>query len=90
MILDTKDAFTKQQLFQNAWQHLYPGMIEWIPRSQSGRVIQVDPKAGMVYTDFDEYKPAVANIIPPQRAAAIARTADLDGARLVCGTATLL
>ena len=84
LILDAKDAFTKQQLFQNAWQHLYPGMIEWIPRSQSGRVIRVDPKAGMVYTDFDEHKPAVANIIPPQRAAAIARTADLDAGQGWC------
>jgi sulfide dehydrogenase [flavocytochrome c] flavoprotein subunit len=84
LILDAKDAFTKQQLFQNAWQHLYPGIIEWIPRSQSGRVIRVDPKAGMVYTDFDEYKPAVANIIPPQRAAAIARTADLDAGQGWC------
>jgi NADPH-dependent 2,4-dienoyl-CoA reductase/sulfur reductase-like enzyme len=32
-----------------------------------------------VHTDFDTYKPAVANIIPPQRAAAIARAAGLDG-----------
>ena len=84
LILDAKDAFSKQQLFQNAWQHLYPGMIEWIPRSQSGRVIRVDPKAGMVYTDFDEYKPAVANIIPPQCAVAIARTADLDAGQGWC------
>jgi NADPH-dependent 2,4-dienoyl-CoA reductase/sulfur reductase-like enzyme len=37
-----------------------------------------------VHTDFDEYKPAVANIIPPQRAAAVARTAGLDDGKGWC------
>ena len=84
LILDAKDAFSKQDLFRGGWQRLYPGMIEWIPRAQSGRVVRVDPKAGTVHTDFDEYKPAVANIVPPQRAAAIARTAGLDEGKGWC------
>jgi sulfide dehydrogenase [flavocytochrome c] flavoprotein subunit len=84
LILDAKDAFSKQELFQAAWDELYPGLIDWIPQSQSGRVIRVDAKAGTVHTDFDDYKPAVANIIPPQRAAAIARTAGLDEGRGWC------
>jgi sulfide dehydrogenase [flavocytochrome c] flavoprotein subunit len=78
LILDAKDTFTKQELFRRAWERLYPGRLEWVPRSQSGRVTRVDPGAGTVHTDFEEYKPAVANIIPPQRAAAIARAAGLD------------
>src|SRR4029434_10771947 len=28
LILDAKDTFSKQRLFQNAWKELYPGMIE--------------------------------------------------------------
>jgi sulfide dehydrogenase [flavocytochrome c] flavoprotein subunit len=84
LILDAKDAFSKQELFQAAWDELYPDLIDWIPQSQSGRVIRVDAKAGTVHTDFDDYKPAVANIIPPQRAAAIARTAGLDEGRGWC------
>ena len=31
LILDAKDSFSKQRLFQAAWQDLYPGMIEWVP-----------------------------------------------------------
>jgi sulfide dehydrogenase [flavocytochrome c] flavoprotein subunit len=84
LLLDAKESFSKQDLFRSAWERLYPGLLEWIPRSQSGRVVRVDPKAGLVSTDFDEYKPAVANIIPPQRAAAIARAAGLDDNKEWC------
>ena len=53
-------------------------------RITGGRVVRVDVQAGTVHTDFDEYKPAVANIIPPQRAAAIARAAGLDDGKGWC------
>jgi len=75
IILDPKDAFSKQQLFQQAWAQLYPGMIEWVPLSAGGKVIAVDPAAMTVTTDFQTYKPAVANIIPPQQAGHIAELA---------------
>jgi NADPH-dependent 2,4-dienoyl-CoA reductase/sulfur reductase-like enzyme len=78
LILDAKNAFSKQELFRTAWARLYPGLIEWIPQSQSGRVTRVNTGAGTVSTDFEDYQPAVANIIPPQQAAAIARSAGLD------------
>jgi NADPH-dependent 2,4-dienoyl-CoA reductase/sulfur reductase-like enzyme len=84
VILDAKNAFSKQELFRSAWERLYPGLIEWIPQSQSGRVVRVDAAARLVSTDFDEYRPAVANIIPPQRAAAIARMAGLDDGKGWC------
>ena len=84
LILDAKNAFSKQELFRSAWEHLYPGLIEWIPQSQSGRVVRVDPHARTVSTDFDDYKPAAANIIPPQQAAAIARAAGLDAGNGWC------
>src|SRR5262249_51972834 len=38
MILDAKDAFSKQKLFQNAWKGLYPDIIEWVPLSKGGKV----------------------------------------------------
>jgi sulfide dehydrogenase [flavocytochrome c] flavoprotein subunit len=31
LALDAKDAFSKQGLFQDAWNELYPGLIEWVP-----------------------------------------------------------
>jgi NADPH-dependent 2,4-dienoyl-CoA reductase/sulfur reductase-like enzyme len=84
LLLDAKDTFSKQELFRTAWTRLYPGLLEWVPRSQSGRVVRVDTHAGTVHTDFDEYKPAVTNVIPPQRAAAIARAAGLDDGKGWC------
>lgn len=84
LLLDAKDTFTKDKLFRAAWQQLYPGLLEWVSGSQGGRVVRVDPHAGTVRTDFEEYKPAVANIIPPQRAAAIARSAGLDDGKGWC------
>lgn len=84
LILDAKDTFTKDRLFLAAWQRLYPGLLEWVAGSQGGRVIEVDSRTGVVRTEFDEYTPAVANIIAPQLAAAIARTAGLDQDRGWC------
>ena len=78
LVLDAKDSFTKDRLFLAAWQRLYPNLLEWVPGAQGGRVIQVDTRAGIVRTEFDEYTPAVANIVAPQRAAAIARAGGLD------------
>jgi len=75
IILDAKDAFSKQKLFQQAWEQLYPGLIEWVPLSSGGKVTAVDPAAMTVTTDFQTYKPAVANIIPPQQAGQIALAA---------------
>ena len=78
LVLDAKDSFTKDRLFLAAWKQMYPGLLEWVPGAQGGRVIQVDTRAGIVRTEFDEYTPAVANIVAPQRAAAIARAGGLD------------
>ena len=64
LILDSKDAFSKQRLFQNAWAQLYPGLIEWVSLSQGGKVTAVDPASLTVVTDFARHKAAVANIIP--------------------------
>lgn len=78
LILDAKDTFTKHELFRAAWKRLYPQSLEWVSGSQGGRVVRVDTKSKKVHTEFEEYRPAVTNIIPPQRAAAIVRTVALD------------
>ena len=78
LILDSKDKFSKQGLFTQAWDRHYTGMIEWVKREDSGGgVLRVDAGAGKVFTEFDEYKPAVANIIPAQKAGTIAQVAGL-------------
>jgi sulfide dehydrogenase [flavocytochrome c] flavoprotein chain len=75
IILDAKDTFSKQRLFQTAWAELYPGLLEWVPLSKGGNVTSVDPAALTLVTDFARHKAAVANVIPPQKAGRIAEAA---------------
>jgi sulfide dehydrogenase [flavocytochrome c] flavoprotein subunit len=75
IILDAKDAFSKQRLFVAAWEELYPGLIEWVPLSAGGRVTEVDPATRTLTTEFGSHEADVANVIPPQRAGVIARAA---------------
>jgi sulfide dehydrogenase [flavocytochrome c] flavoprotein subunit len=75
ILLDAKDAFSKQKLFEEAWQALYPGMIEWVSLSFGGQVTRVDPQTRTLVTEFGSHRADVANVIPPQRAAAIATLA---------------
>ena len=74
IVLDAKDAFSKQGLFQNAWKELYPN-LEWVPLSKGGKVNAVDVGAMMLITDFDRYRGDVVNVIPPQKAGRIAEVA---------------
>ena len=75
IVLDAKDTFSKQRLFQAAWQQLYPELMEWVPLSNGGKVTSVDAKTRTLVTDFATYKADVANVIPPQRAGSIAEVA---------------
>jgi len=81
VVLDAKDTFSMQRLFENAWQEFYPN-LEWVPVSSGGNPTAVDATAMTVSSDFDTYKAAVANVIPPQKAGRIAEragTADRTG-----------
>ena len=75
LILDAKDGFSQQRLFEAAWKELYPGMIERIALSQGGRVTSVDPATSTIITDFGNYVANVASVIPPQKAGRIAEIA---------------
>lgn len=78
LALDAKDAFSKQGLFQDAWNELYPGLIEWVPGSKDGKVVSVDTKEKVFQTEFGtRHKVNVGNVIPPQSAAKIAVDAGL-------------
>ena len=75
IVLDAKDSFTMQRQFQNAWKQLYPGVLEYVSLSDGGVVTSVEVATRTVTTDFDKYTPAVANIIPQQKAGRIAEIA---------------
>lgn len=77
LILDAKDSFSQQRLFEQAWKELYGDLIERVALSQGGRVTSVEAASRTIVTEFGNYTPDVANIIPPQRAGHIA---DIAGA----------
>jgi sulfide dehydrogenase [flavocytochrome c] flavoprotein subunit len=82
IILDAKQAFSKQGLFTKAWERLYGygtdnALIEWRPGPDAA-VASVNVEDMTVETGFgDEIKAAVINIIPPQRAGEIAQVSGL-------------
>lgn len=78
LLLDAKDQFSKQGLFMGGWKALYDGMIEWVPLSKDGKVVKVDPKTRQLECELGaKHKGDVVNIIPPQKAGAIAMAADV-------------
>ena len=80
LILDAKAKFSKQPLFTQGWQQLYPGMIEWVSGSKGGRIDRVDVSTRTLHTEAgDKHKGAVINFIPPQKAGAIALQSGLTG-----------
>ena len=76
LILDAKDAFSKQGLFQDGWNRLYGDLIEWVPLAKDGKVVRVDAPSLTVETEFGQtHKADVLNVIPPQKAGIIAELA---------------
>ena len=77
VVLDPKQKFSKQGLFKQGWDKLYPGMIDYRNIDNDGVVRRVDAAAMTLHTDFGEYKGDVINFIPPQQAAVIAQASGL-------------
>ena len=81
LILDAKDKFSKQPLFMEAYEALYPGMIEWVKGSAGGKVERIDVKNRTLHTMMgNKHRGDVINLIPPQKAGAIAHSSGLTNA----------
>ena len=78
LLLDAKNSFTKQQLFQQAWQERYPNMIEWVSEQQGGAITFVDAQSKTVKNSQNQtWRADVLNIVPPQTAGRLALTSGL-------------
>ena len=84
VILDPKDTFSKQALFQEGWEKHYPGMVEWQDPKVHGGIKRVDASAMSVETDLASYKAALVNVIPAQMAGKIVRDAGLTNQSGFC------
>jgi sulfide dehydrogenase [flavocytochrome c] flavoprotein chain len=77
LILDAKDTFFEQDLFEDGWNRHYPGMIEWLPGQFTGGIKSVDVKTRAIRTAGETFNASVANIIPAQVAGELAQRAGL-------------
>jgi sulfide dehydrogenase [flavocytochrome c] flavoprotein chain len=73
LVLDANPEIqSKKALFEKAWRDHYSGIIEYRPNAEVKEVAGNTAK-----TDFDDVKADVLNVIPPQRAGDLARSAGL-------------
>ena len=77
LIVDPKEKFSKQGLFEDGWQRHYPGMVERIGPDFGGDKVEVRPDTMEVVVDGEAMKVDVCNVIPAQRAGRIAALADI-------------
>lgn len=77
LVLDPKEKFSKQALFEEGWAANFPGMISHL-KGADGKVTMVDAKNKILETEFgDRHKAHVINFIPNQKAGAIAHESGL-------------
>ncbi|MAP93667.1 MAG: cytochrome C [Ponticaulis sp.] len=84
IMLDSNARFSKMPLFQEAWAEHYPDHLEWRSPSEDGRVSRVSASELTAYTDFEDIKADVMNVIPPQKAGTIAEVAGVTDATGWC------
>jgi len=77
IVLDANpDIVSKGPLFRKAWDKHYQGIIEF---HAANKVTKVDHKAMSVDTGVEEIRGAVVNVVPPQKAGAVAYMAGVVG-----------
>ncbi|QCO55654.1 NAD(P)/FAD-dependent oxidoreductase [Pseudorhodobacter turbinis] len=77
LILDPKEGYSKQALFEEGWDKHYPGMITRIGPDMGGNMLEVRPDAMEFVVDGEVEKVDVCNVIPAQRAGNIASLANV-------------
>ena len=77
LIVDPKAKFSKQGLFEDGWQRLYPGMIERVGPDFGGDKVEVRPASMEVVIDGEVTRVDVCNVIPAQQAGRIAAVAGI-------------
>lgn len=89
LILDPKEKFSKKPLFEEGWTQLYgygtdASIIKYVAAGEGGKVTKVDTSTMTVFTEMEEFKAAVVNVIPPQKAGHIAHLAGLTNDKGWC------
>lgn len=86
LILDAKDRYPMQSLFETAYADYLEDMVEWIPPDFHGGIEAIDLDAREIVTGFDTVKADWLHAVPAQQAPAFmieAGLCDDDGYGLV-------
>lgn len=77
LVVDPKENFSKQALFEEGWGKHYAGMVSRIGPDFGGANVEVRPDSMEVVIDGQVEKVDVCNVIPAQKAGKIAELAGL-------------
>lgn len=75
LVLDPKDKYSKQALFEEGWAKHYDGMVEWVGPEFGGAAVEVRPDTMEIVVDGEVQKVDACNVIPGQMAGKIAAIA---------------
>ena len=76
LLLDANPEIqSKKALFEKVYAEDYKGIIEYRPNNE---LKEVDAATNTAKLEFDDVKADVLNVVPPQRAGDIARSAGLS------------
>lgn len=78
LLIDPKEKFSKQGLFEEAWMKHYTGMIDRIGPDFGAGNTSVDTEAMTVNIDGEVNKVDVCNVIPAQKAGRICELAGIN------------
>ncbi len=77
LVLDPKDKYSKQALFEEGWSRHYDGMVEWVGPEFGGAAVEVRPETMEIVVDGEVQKVDCCNVIPGQKAGKIAQIAEV-------------
>lgn len=75
LVLDPKEKYSKQALFEEGWARHYDGMVEWVGPDFGGAAVEVRADTMEVVVEGEVQKVDVCNVIPGQVAGKIAALA---------------
>lgn len=78
LVLDPKESFSKQGVFEEGWNKHYSGMIDRIGPEFGGANVSVNPDEMTVDIDGEVTKVDVCNVIPAMKAGRIVEIAGLN------------
>ena len=70
LIFDSKNSFTKKNLFLREWREIYGDSIEWVSRKKGGLISRLEKKQ-IINSDGEKIKGDFIHIIPEQQAGKI-------------------